>query len=177
MLKVLIVAEGSNAKDLQTKFATMNNMQVIDNISIQNLVNSPESYIQADFIAMSTDAMSVFLKALPNNARTHVKAVTHQGIKLVPLEDILYFQAEHKYVTVVHKNGQLLIEDSLNSLENEFADTFIRIHRKTLVAKNQILTLEKDSNGQHVVKLKDIKELLAVSRRQLPNLRKVLLCL
>ena len=38
---------------------------------------------------------------------------------LLPVDEIRYFQAEHKYVTVGHPKQRLLIEESLKSLEAE----------------------------------------------------------
>ena len=46
----------------------------------------------------------------------------------------IYLQAEHKYVTVRHARGTILVDESLKSLEEEYSDLFIRIHRNALVA-------------------------------------------
>ena len=45
-------------------------------------------------------------------------------------------------------NGEDLIDDSLKSLEQEFADYFVRIHRSALVAVDQIDKLEKMPDGK-----------------------------
>lgn len=112
------------------------------------------------------------LNALLDTTRTTVAASTHQGMQLVAIEDIYYFEAQHKYVVVYHQKGQLLIEDSLNSLENEFSEGFIRIHRKSLISCRFIESLQKDDDGGHYVTLLEINKKLPVSRRQLPKLRK-----
>lgn len=109
--------------------------------------------------------------------RTNIIAKTHQGVQLVPITDIYYFQADDKYVTAYHTQGELLIEDSLATLEKDFTDNFIRIHRKTLVAINKIEKLFKGDDEQHYIKLLNKKTELSVSRRQLPKVRKALLCL
>lgn len=107
--------------------------------------------------------------------RLSVMSSTHQGIQLVSIADIYYFQAGDKYVTAHHVNGELLIEDSIVNLEQEFQLSFLRIHRKTLVAVAQIETLVKTSDGKHWVKLRKVKDKLPVSRRQLPKVRARLL--
>ena len=106
------------------------------------------------------------------NARTHICAHHRGNLILVPVPDILYFQADNKYISVRHKGGEVLIDESLKSLEEEFADRFTRIHRNALVANAYIQTLEKASDGHHYLHLEGIEEGLAVSRRQLSVVRK-----
>ena len=50
-----------------------------------------------------------------------------------PIEEVFCFQADQKYTTVKHQKGEDLIEDSLKTLEEEFAASFVRIHRNALV--------------------------------------------
>jgi two-component system response regulator AlgR len=107
-------------------------------------------------------------------SRSSIAAKTHQGLQLVPIAEINYFQADDKYVTAYHTKGELLIEDSIASLEREFNQNFIRIHRKTLVAGAKIETLLKNEAGQYFIKLRGVKVELEVSRRQLPKVRKIL---
>lgn len=106
--------------------------------------------------------------------RTHISSRSRQGIELVPIEDVMYFRAEHKYVTVRHLNGEVLIEDPLKELEEEFEDDFLRIHRNCLVRQSALQALEKNDEGQPCIRLRNIEELLPVSRRHLPNVRKVM---
>ena len=47
---------------------------------------------------------------------------------------MLCFVADQKYVTVRHRGGEDLIDESLRALEEEFAPDFVRIHRNSLVA-------------------------------------------
>jgi two-component system response regulator AlgR len=63
------------------------------------------------------------------------------SLRLIPIEDVHYLQAEEKYVVVHHARGEDLIEESLKSLETEFADRFLRIHRNCLVASEEFLEL------------------------------------
>ncbi|OYY84476.1 MAG: DNA-binding response regulator, partial [Methylophilales bacterium 16-45-9] len=92
-------------------------------------------------------------------------------ILLVAVADIIYLRAELKYVTVRTAEREYLIEASLTHLEQEFADTFVRLHRNCLVASAYISGFEKRSIDGHpdkqwVALLKHVPETITVSRRQ-----------
>lgn len=106
--------------------------------------------------------------------RTHISARTHKGIECIALEDILYFQAEDKYVIIHHLNGETLIDESLKALEGEFPELLLRIHRSTLVNQAYIERLER-TNGQQVLYLKNRPDPLAVSRRHVSRVRELML--
>lgn len=107
-------------------------------------------------------------------ARTHISSRTRRGIVLVPIGDIYFFRAEHKYVTVRHKDGEVLIEDTLKELETEFGERFLRIHRNCLVAMAYLQALEKNASGQPCIRLRGVTETLDVSRRHVANVRQVM---
>jgi len=94
---------------------------------------------------------------------------------LVPVADVIYLRAELKYTTLRTPEREYLIEDSLTSLEQEFGELFLRLHRNCLVAQNNILGYEKrmadDGEHQWVALLKGIPEVVTVSRRQLHVLK------
>lgn len=103
--------------------------------------------------------------------RTHLCARLRGSLRLIPLDDIHYLQADEKYVVVHHARGEDLIEDSLKALEIEFGDRFLRIHRNCLVAHDELQELKRDTDGHVHVKLRHVAEPLEVSRRCLPQLR------
>lgn len=105
-------------------------------------------------------------------ARTHLCAPSRGNLELIPVAEIVYLQADQKYVTVRSASNKILVEDALKSLEQEFGDQFIRIHRNALVAVRSIRALEKDSEGHCQVVLEAIEERLEVSRRLLPEVRR-----
>ena len=109
------------------------------------------------------------------NARTHISAKTRRGIELIPIEDIRYFVADHKYVTVYHINGEHLLDETLKDLEEEFSGKFIRIHRNALVALKHIEAIERTHDGQHQVRLNNIALKPVVSRRHVGDLKNLLL--
>lgn len=103
--------------------------------------------------------------------RQQIVAKTYRGVELIPTENIYYFQADQKYVAVRHKNGSVLIDETLKELEQEFADKFIRIHRNALISLDYLDGLELITSGQYQARCREIEERLAVSRRHLPILR------
>lgn len=114
--------------------------------------------------------------------RRHFSVQERGRVILVPVGDVIYLKAELKYVTVRTRTQEHLIEESLTSIEEEFGDIFVRVHRNALVARNAILGVERgiqavDSEGENdkdktqeswQVILRDLGERLPISRRQWP---------
>jgi two-component system response regulator AlgR len=105
--------------------------------------------------------------------RQHICARVRGSLVLVPIDNIFYFHAEQKYVTVRHTEGEVLIEDALKALETEFGDRFFRIHRNALVSLEALGGMQSDNDG-HLVTFRDIDEKLEISRRHLPGVRKII---
>jgi two-component system response regulator AlgR len=64
---------------------------------------------------------------------------------------------------------EFLVEESLTKMEEEFADSFVRIHRNCLVARAAIAGFEKnadESESGWAVVIRATGEKLPVSRRQ-----------
>jgi two-component system response regulator AlgR len=104
--------------------------------------------------------------------RSHISVHMRGQITLIPVQDIVYFMADNKYVTVRTPSEQHLIEDSLVSLEEEFSERFLRIHRNALVAVDYIRGIEKQPSGRWRVLLRETEDRLDVSRRHTPEVRR-----
>lgn len=111
--------------------------------------------------------------------RQHVCARARGELKLIPVEDIDYFLADQKYVRVRHRGGEDLLDDSLKTLEEEFADRFVRIHRGALVAVQKVDSLRKSPDGRVEVALRtsdgrppESADRLVISRRHLAEVRR-----
>ena len=103
--------------------------------------------------------------------RTHLCARIRGSLRLIPIEDVHYLQAEEKYVVVHHARGEDLIEESLKSLEEEFGERFVRIHRNCLVARHEIVELKRAPDGHVQAVLRHGQAPLEVSRRCVSALR------
>jgi two-component system response regulator AlgR len=109
-----------------------------------------------------------------SHARQHISARTRHGLELVPLHDIRAFVADHKYVTVYHTRGELLIDDTLKELEDEFGERFIRVHRNSLVSLQHVEGMERAAHGHYCIRLNNTPYKPIISRRHVTELRKQL---
>ena len=111
--------------------------------------------------------------AEPERRRTHLCARVRGSLVLVPVGEIDYLLAEDKYVIVRHAKGEVLIEEPLKALEQEFSESFVRIHRNCLVALARLSGLARAPDGRLFANLGGTPTTLEVSRRNLPALRKL----
>lgn len=104
--------------------------------------------------------------------RSHISARTRRGMELIPVDAVRYFQADQKYVTVRHAEGEVIVDETLRDLEEEFAQQFVRVHRNALVAAHYVIGLDRLGSGHYQIRLKDVDEALDVSRRHVAAVRK-----
>jgi two-component system response regulator AlgR len=109
----------------------------------------------------------------PGRRRSHLCARVRGSLVLVPVGEIAYLLAEDKYVVVHHAKGEVLIEEPLTALEDEFGDRFVRIHRNCLVALARLAGLDRAADGRVLARVEGAAAPLEVSRRNLPALRKL----
>lgn len=113
-------------------------------------------------------------KDAPASARSQLSAQYRGGVQTVAIENIIFLQAEQKYVTVYHSGGKMLLDESLKTLEVEFPERFLRIHRSILVCIQRLIGLEKRPDGSVLAILEDTDQRPPVSRRHLPKVRRLL---
>jgi len=106
--------------------------------------------------------------------RNKICVKSRGSLELVPIDEIIYFKADQKYVTLKTDDHEYLIEESLKSLEQEFNSRFVRIHRNALVSQTHIAGIAKNDDGHQCIVLNDTDDILEISRRHLPSIRKKL---
>ena len=107
--------------------------------------------------------------------RSHIGARTRRGVDLIPIDEVCYFVADHKYVTLRHTHGEVLLDETLKALEEEFGARFVRIDRNALVARARIERLQRTPLGHFQLHLAGLgEETLTVSRRHVSGLRKLM---
>ena len=114
-----------------------------------------------------------------SGAREFFSVAGRNRIVLVPVGEVLFLKAELKYVTLRTRAGEHLLEEPLVSIEREFADRFVRVHRNCLVARGAIRGFERISGSSEEephwnVVLEGTPERLPVSRRLWPTVKAVL---
>ena len=113
--------------------------------------------------------------AMPRGARRFFSVNERGRLLLVPADEVIYFRAEQKYITVTTANREYLIEDSLTHIDEEFGGRYLRIHRNCLARSDLIETFERDADAdgeaQWIVTLRGRNERLPVSRRQHAQVR------
>ncbi|MBN8803326.1 MAG: response regulator transcription factor [Stenotrophomonas acidaminiphila] len=127
--------------------------------------------VRAERLAAALERARIFLAgrvggAAPAAGGRRVLCARLRGnLRVIPLEDVFYLQAEEKYVVVHHVHGEDLIEESLRSLEEEFGTRFVRIHRNCLVSRERLQELRRTAAGQVQAVLRGVAQPLEVSRR------------
>ncbi len=94
-----------------------------------------------------------------------IRASLGETVRQIPVDEVLYFQAQDKYVSVYTRESELLIRTPLSELQAQLdPDEFWQIHRSTIVNVKRISATTRDVMGKTMVMLKDIKTELQVSR-------------
>jgi DNA-binding LytR/AlgR family response regulator len=103
----------------------------------------------------------------PSGGRSYLKwinASVGQNLRLITVDEIVYFQADNKYTRVVTGDGEALIRKPLKELVEELdPQIFWQIHRSTLVNARTIAGITRDFRCQMLVKLKSRDDTLLVS--------------
>ncbi|MEP6897551.1 MAG: LytTR family DNA-binding domain-containing protein [Rhodanobacter sp.] len=92
----------------------------------------------------------------------------------IALDEVISLVADEKYVTVQHRRGELLIEESLRQLEETYPDQLIRLHRNCLVPPARLLGIRTLPDGRVLARLDGTEQSPEISRRNLPAVRKLL---
>lgn len=99
-------------------------------------------------------------------------ASTGKESRLIMIEDVLYFQSDSKYTTVVTAEGEALLRTPIRDLINRLdTQQFKQIHRATIVNMKAVASIVRDESGRGTIKLKGRPETLAVSLTFMPLFR------
>ncbi|QXL84654.1 LytTR family DNA-binding domain-containing protein [Comamonas sp. NLF-1-9] len=107
--------------------------------------------------------------AAPARALKVLQAGSGQSVQLVPLAQVLYFEAADKYVRVLTAEREHLLRTPLKEIAAQLdPDEFWQIHRGTLVRVEAIRAARRDEAGRITLELHQRPERLAVSRVYAP---------
>ena len=119
-------------------------------------------------LAVLLDRLGALPASMPAGAPeplTWLTASAGKETRLVLVEDVAYFQADHKYTTVVTAEGEALLRSSLRELLPRLDQAlFKQIHRSTIVNLKAIAGITRDDSGRGIVRLRQRPETLTVSQ-------------
>jgi DNA-binding LytR/AlgR family response regulator len=94
-----------------------------------------------------------------------IQASVGQSLRLIPVDDVLFFQSDEKYTRVQTAQFEALIKKPIKELIDELdPDRFWQIHRATLVNAQAIATVTRDFRGRQIVTVTGHPQKLEVSR-------------
>jgi len=110
------------------------------------------------------EALSQLGSASARQPLRWINASIGQNLRVITVDEILYFQADNKYTRVVTGSGEALIRKTLKELGEELdPQHFWQIHRSTLVNATAIDRIARDLRGRLMVYLKGRDDTLLVS--------------
>ncbi|HEX4764342.1 MAG TPA: LytTR family DNA-binding domain-containing protein [Usitatibacter sp.] len=94
-----------------------------------------------------------------------IKASVGSNVRLIPVEEVLFFQSDEKYTRVVTCEAEVLIRKPIKELLDELDPAkFWQIHRATIVNVDHIASVRRGIKDQAEIALRDHRETLVVSR-------------
>jgi len=105
------------------------------------------------------------LGARPAEHLRWIKASVGSNVRLIPVEEVLFFQSDEKYTRVVTCDSEALIRKPIKELLDELDPAkFWQIHRATIVNVDHIASVRRGLKDQAEIALRDNRETLVVSR-------------
>ena len=105
------------------------------------------------------------LGARPSEHLRWIKASVGSNVRLIPVEEVLFFQSDEKYTRVVTCEGESLIRKPIKELLDELDPAkFWQVHRATIVNVDHIASVRRGLKDQAEIALKGHTETLVVSR-------------
>lgn len=127
-----------------------------------SLATATES--QSEIAAMLSKLALAMGASPPKESLKWISASSGNQIKLIALDDVLFFQSDNKYTRVVYKEGEALIRKSLRDLLDELdGNTFRQVHRSNVVNMNMVASVMRDGTGKGRVRFKHCPEEVDVS--------------
>jgi DNA-binding LytR/AlgR family response regulator len=98
-----------------------------------------------------------------------IKASVGSNVRLIPVEEVLFFQSDEKYTRVVTCEGETLIRKPIRELLDVLDPArFKQIHRSTIVNTKAIAAITRDESGRGTIRLRNRAETLPVSLTFMP---------
>jgi len=104
-------------------------------------------------------------EAAPRERIKVIRAGVGNTVRMIPLAEVVCFEATEKYVKVVTTAGEALVRMSLRELMASIdSEDFIQVHRSVLVNSSCIVSATRDENGHYSLSVRGLQRPLKVSR-------------
>lgn len=114
--------------------------------------------------ALDIDALEARLRPSDERLIRWIAASAGDSVRMIGIDEVLYFQARNKYVSVITDAGEAVIRTPIKELVAGLdPDAFWQIHRGTIVRVAAIERLQKNELGRHGIRLRGRSEWLPVS--------------
>jgi DNA-binding LytR/AlgR family response regulator len=128
--------------------------------------------------AVSTETLRRIMTRIVSDQGSHrlryVRVQHGDSVRLIPVDDVIYFKAQDKYTQVITLEGESLIRKPIRELAVELeSGQFWQIHRGTIVNVRHIDRVSRSLTGKGVIRLKGRSETLKVSNRYLHLFRQM----
>jgi DNA-binding LytR/AlgR family response regulator len=103
--------------------------------------------------------------AAPAQRLQWLQASVGSTLRLINVDDVLYFQSDLKYTRVVTREAESLVKKTLKELLAELDPKhFWQVHRGTIVNVRAVATVSADEFGRREIHIRGREERLEVSR-------------
>lgn len=118
------------------------------------------------------DAVEIALRPSGTRLIRWISAAVGDSVRMLGIDEVLYFQAQDKYVRVVTASGEAVIRTPIKDLLAGLdPDEFWQVHRGTIVRVSAIDRVRKDELGKSTLQLRGYSDALPVSAAFLHRFR------
>jgi DNA-binding LytR/AlgR family response regulator len=158
------------AVDYMLKPATADRLQLCVDRLKARLAQRAASPDAGDMAALMQRMQSLVtgppgVEAEPQDRIKVIRAGVGNTVRMIPVADVVCFEATEKYVNVVTPTGEALVRMSLRELMARIdSSDFIQVHRSVMVNANAILSATRDEIGHYSLAVRGLQRPLKVSR-------------
>ncbi len=119
-------------------------------------------------------AQQLKIQAAPQARLNFIKASVGNSVRMIPVDEVVYFRSDTKYTLVVWAAGEALIRKTIKELADELdTEKFAQVHRSIIVNLSQVSHVQSGANETANLSLKGRAEQLPISRSYLHLFRQM----
>ncbi|NIR48377.1 response regulator transcription factor [candidate division KSB1 bacterium] len=140
-------------------------LKPVDTQRLEKAVRKLQRLDPTNKLELQQQLQNLISKFKPASTRLQVRV--GDRIRFLDVDEIYFFEADEKYVSVHTYDETILISKSLQQLESELpAEDFVRVHRSAIINLNHVAEFVKWFSGTYRVRMRDKKKTkLPVSRK------------